>query len=122
MIAISFGDGLTFGSIRARHPPNQSFPMIRHIVFFTAKSPDKIDAICDGLSLLAEIPHSLKFEISRNSRVDLYGNEVDVVVYGEFADRAALDAYKAHPNYDKATSLVRPMRDMRYAADIVVPE
>lgn len=96
--------------------------MIRHIVFFTAKSPDKIDAICQGLSLLAEIPHSIRFEISRNSRVDLYGNEVDVVVYGEFADRAALDAYKQHPNYAEATRIVRPMRDLRYAADIVVPE
>ena len=96
--------------------------MIRHIVFFTAKSPELIEPICEGLSLLAQIPHSLKFEVVRNSRVDLYGNEVDVVVYGEFADQAALDAYKAHPNYDLATSRVRPLRDLRYAADIVVPE
>jgi quinol monooxygenase YgiN len=96
--------------------------MIRHIVFFTAKSPELIDAICDGLSSLAKIPHSQRFEITRNSRVDLYGNEVDVVVYGEFADQAALDAYKAHPLYAEATTRVRPLRDLRYAADIVVPE
>jgi quinol monooxygenase YgiN len=94
--------------------------MIRHIVLFTAKSPDNIDAICEGLSLLAEIPHSLRFEISRNTRVDLYGNDIDVVVYGEFADQAALDAYKAHPNYAEATRIVRPLRDQRHAADIVV--
>ena len=93
--------------------------MIRHIVFFTAKSPDKIDAICDGLSLLSEIPHSAVFEVSRNDKVDLYGNEVDVVVYAEFADRAAFDAYKSHPNYAEATRRVRPLRDMRHAADIV---
>lgn len=93
--------------------------MIRHIVFFTASSPDKIDAICDGLSLLAEIPHSDVFEIRRNSKVDLYGNDIDVVVYAEFADRAAFDAYKAHPNYAEATRRVRPLRDMRYAADII---
>ena len=96
--------------------------MIRHIVFFTAKSPELIEAICDGLSSLANIPHSQRFEITRNSRVDLYGNEVDVVVYGEFADQAALDAYKAHPLYAEATMRVRPLRDLRYAADIVVPE
>jgi hypothetical protein len=93
--------------------------LIRHIVFFTAKSPDQIDAICEGLSLLSEIPHSAVFEVSRNSKVDLYGNDVDVVVYAEFADRAAFDAYKAHPNYAEATSRVRPLRDMRYAADVV---
>lgn len=96
--------------------------MIRHIVFFTAKSPEHVDAICEGLSLLASIPHSLKFEISRNTRVDLYGNEVDVVVYGEFADQAALDAYKQHPDYAEATRIVRPLREMRYAADIVAAE
>jgi len=93
--------------------------LIRHIVFFTAKSPDNVSAICDGLLLLADIPHSAVFEVRRNSKVDLYANEVDVVVYAEFTDRAAFDAYKAHPNYAEATRRVRPLRDMRYAADIV---
>ena len=95
--------------------------LIRHIVLFTAKSPDKVDAICEGLSLLAQIPHSQCFEVSRNTRVDLYGNDIDVVVYWEFEDQAALDAYKAHPNYAEATRRVRPLRDLRFAADIVVP-
>jgi len=43
---------------------------------------------------------------------------VDVVVYGEFADEAALAAYKAHPTYAEATKRVRPLRELRYAADI----
>lgn len=93
--------------------------MIRHIVFFTARSPELIEPICEGLSLLAETGHSDVFEIRRNSKADLYGNDVDVVVYAEFADRAAFDAYKAHPNYAEATRRVRPLRDMRHAADIV---
>lgn len=96
--------------------------MIRHIVFFTAKSPENIEAICEGLALLAAIPHSITFEVTRNSRVDLYGNDIDVVVYGEFADQEALDAFKAHPNYAESVRRVRPLRDIRYAADIVVPE
>ena len=95
--------------------------MIRHIVFFTAKTPDLVQPICDGLALLATIPHSLRFEITRNSKVDLYGNEIDVVVYAEFADAEALAAYKAHPDYTKATNNVRPMRDIRYAVDIPAP-
>ena len=92
--------------------------MIRHIVFFTAKRKEDLDAICDGLKLLGTIPHSTFFEVQRNTKVDLYGNDVDVVVYGEFADQAALNAYKAHPTYAEATRRVRPLRELRFAADI----
>lgn len=91
--------------------------MIRHIVFFTAAEPGNIDAICEGLELLATIPHSLHFEVARNSKVDQISNEVDVVVYGEFADAAALAAYKAHPTYAEATRRVRPLREVRLSAD-----
>ena len=93
--------------------------MIRHIVFFTAKSDDNLDAICDGLALLGTIPHSSHFEVSRNSKVDQISNEVDVVVYAEFADTDALAAYKAHPTYDEATRRVRPLRELRLSADFV---
>ena len=93
--------------------------MIRHIVFFTAKSPDDLDAICAGLERLGTIPHSLHFEVSRNTKVDQISNEVDVVVYGEFVDEAALAAYKAHPVYAEATRLVRPLREIRLSADVV---
>jgi len=42
------------------------------------------------------------------------------VVYAEFPDRAALAAYKAHPVYDAVTRSVRPLRELRFAADIEV--
>jgi quinol monooxygenase YgiN len=92
--------------------------MIRHIVFFTARDRKDLDAIVEGLELLGTIPHSLHFEVVRNSKVDQIGNDVDVVVYGEFADEAALAAYKAHPTYAEATKRVRPLRELRLAADI----
>ena len=92
--------------------------MIRHIVFFTARDPRDLDAIVEGLELLGTIPHSTHFEVTRNSKVDQIGNDVDVVVYGEFADEAALAAYKAHPTYAEATKRVRPLREVRLAADI----
>lgn len=91
--------------------------MIRHIVFFTAK-PANLDAVVEGLSLLAEIPYSEHFEVTRNSKVDQFGNDIDVVVYAEFADEAALTAYKAHPLYAEATRRVRPLRELRFAADV----
>lgn len=96
--------------------------MIRHIVFFTAKDRQNLDAIVEGLELLGQIPHSIHFEVTRNAKVDQLGNDVDVVVYAEFEDEAALAAYKAHPLYAEATKRVRPLREMRYAADFKAQE
>jgi hypothetical protein len=94
--------------------------MIRHIVFFRAKNPADKEAVFEGLSLLAGIPHSLHFEIGRNLAVDAISPDgPDFIVYGEFADAAQLAAYKAHPIYQQATALVRPLRDLRVAADFL---
>ncbi|CAN0656118.1 Dabb family protein [Nitratireductor aquimarinus] len=93
--------------------------MIRHIVFFSAKDEADVERIAEGLGMLAEIPHSDFFEIGINRKVDQIGTEVDVIVYGEFRDEAALAAYKAHPVYDACTAKVRPMREIRMAADFV---
>ena len=91
--------------------------MIRHIVLFTAKDKADIDRIVDGLALLTQIPHARRLEVARNQKTDQLGNAVDVIVYGEFDDDAALAAYKAHPLYETAIRLVRPLRDIRLAAD-----
>jgi hypothetical protein len=96
--------------------------LIRHIVFFSAKRREDADAIRLGLADLKLIPHSSVFEVSLNTKVDQLSNEIDVVVYAEFADEAALAAYKAHPDYARVTSAVRPMRELRYSADIVATE
>jgi hypothetical protein len=95
--------------------------LIRHIVFFTAKRHQDIDAIESGLRRLGEIPHSTVFEVSRNTKVDPLCDQIDVVVYAEFEDEAALAAYKAHPIYADTTAKVRPLREMRFSADIAVP-
>lgn len=95
--------------------PDRSF--IRHVVFFTAKNRADLSRIIDGLSLLKEIPDATLVEVSENRRVDQIGNEIDAVVYAEFPDEAALKAYKAHPNYQRAIDIVRPLRDIRHAVD-----
>lgn len=92
--------------------------MIRHIVFFSAKRSDDIEAIRDGLQALGTIPHSTLFEVALNGKVDPYGNDIDIVVYAEFPDEAALAAYKAHPTYAATTAKVRPMRELRFSADV----
>ncbi len=90
---------------------------IRHVVFFSATDKADIERIVAGLSRLGNIPHSTVFEVVENSRVDALSGEVDVVVYAEFADDAALQAYKFHPIYQEAIDIVRPLRELRIAAD-----
>lgn len=91
--------------------------MIRHIVFFTAKDKACIDQIVDGLSVLAAIPNARRLEVARNRKVDQFGNDIDVVVYGEFDSEAELAAFKAHDLYREAIRRVRPLRELRFAAD-----
>jgi hypothetical protein len=91
--------------------------MIRHIVLFTAKDKAHVDQMIDGLSVLTAIPHARRLEIARNRKTDQLGNDIDVVVYGEFDNETELAAYKAHDLYKESINRVRPLRDLRFAAD-----
>ncbi len=92
--------------------------MIRHIVFFSAKDPADATRIRDELrKRLGAIPHSAHFEVHLNAKRDGYANDVDLVVYAEFADFEALAAYKADPRYAACTAVVKPLRELRFAAD-----
>ncbi|PBB67074.1 stress responsive protein [Mesorhizobium sp. WSM4312] len=93
--------------------------MIRHIVFFSARRKEVVEAVRTGLLALGKIPHSSFFEVTLNTKVDPLSDEIDVVVYAEFADDAALAAYKAHPLYAQTTAKVKPLRELRYSADVV---
>ncbi|WP_217570630.1 Dabb family protein [Mesorhizobium sp. GbtcB19] len=93
--------------------------MIRHIVFFSVRRKEDVEAVRSGLLALGKIPHSKHFEVTLNTKVDLFSNAIDLVVYAEFEDEAALTAYKAHPIYADTTSKVKPMRELRYSADVV---
>lgn len=93
--------------------------MIRHIVFFSAKDNASIPTIITGLRMLADIGEAQCFEVRENLKQDGIGNEVDVVVYAEFADAASLARYKAHPTYQQCIRVVRPLRELRLAADVL---
>lgn len=95
--------------------------MIRHIVLFSARDPADVERIRAGLSILCDIPHARTLEVVRNEKHDALSDEVDVVVYGEFDDEAALAAYKAHPLYQESIARVRPLREMRIAVDFTAP-
>ena len=97
--------------------PKDARDFIRHVVFFTAKDPADLPAIMDGLEILGRIPGVQNFDVSQSSNTDPLTERVDVVVYGEFADEAALTAYRTHPLYQESIRRVRPLRDARVAAD-----
>ena len=90
---------------------------IRHIVLFSAKDQEDVARIVDGLSMLKNIPHASILEVVQNNHVDALSDEIDVVVYAEFVNDAALQAYKTHQIYQDAIAVVRPLRDLRIAAD-----
>ncbi len=93
--------------------------MIRHIVYFSARSADDRQRVLEGLRLLEANPHALLLEVEENLKLDSLGNEVDFVVYGEFADADALEAFKTHPSYEASIAAVRPLRELRMAADVI---
>jgi hypothetical protein len=92
--------------------------MIRHIVFFSLKSSSDAADVVARLSRLGTIPGSTFFKVTPNLKADQIANEIDIVVYGEFPTLAALKAYKRHPTYAEVTAEVRPLREMRFAADV----
>ncbi|WGR90844.1 Dabb family protein (plasmid) [Bradyrhizobium sp. ISRA443] len=92
--------------------------MIRHIVLFSAKDETQIDQIVERLAALATIPHARRLEIARNRKTDPVGsNAIDVVVYAEFNNETELAAYKSHGLYQGTIRLVRPLQELRFAAD-----
>jgi hypothetical protein len=94
--------------------------MIRHIVMFSCKDRADVEVIYRGLSVLTQIPHAAHLEIARNEKIDQIANDIDVVVYGEFASLEDFRAYKAHPLYEESIRQVRHLRDVRVAADYTV--
>lgn len=92
--------------------------MIRHIVLFSVKDAKDIDTVYSGLKMLESIKGNWTLSVTRNSKIDQIENEIDVVVYGEFPDEAALALYKSDPVYQEAIRVVRPLRDVRIAVDV----
>ena len=90
---------------------------VNHSLLYDPQIKRALDLVQATLSRLAEIPEARRLEVSPNLKRDGLSAEIDLVVYGEFDDLAALDRYKAHPIYAQSTSIVRPRREIRIAVD-----
>lgn len=97
--------------------------MIRHIAFFSALDPSHLDDIEAGLWILKDNPHVETFAVHRNLNLDeISGPQPDFIVMADLKDEDALAAYKAHPLYAESIRRVRPLRDVRMAADMHLPD
>ena len=100
--------------------------MIRHVVIWKLKdsaegarrdeNAKKMKALLDACRRLT--PGILRLEVGISQK----GLEatVDVVLYSEFADKAALDAYQTHPTHLEAKKFIGAVREWRQCVDYEV--
>jgi quinol monooxygenase YgiN len=97
--------------------------MIRHIVMWKLKDDAGVAArsqnarrVKEWLEACADIvPGILRFEAVLAQ--DGWESTCDVMLYAEFASRAALEAYNAHPQHQLLKARVAPLRDVRHCFD-----
>jgi len=94
--------------------------MIKHVVAWKIKDPAEKAAHASAVkraleSLRGHIPGLLAIEVGIDIGYDR--NAEDVVLYAEFADRAALDAYQKHPLHENAKVIVSLLVTGRHVVD-----
>lgn len=97
--------------------------MIKHIVFWKLKDyAEGADRAANALKFKALldscvdlVPGLLKFEVAL-AQPGLEAS-YDVVLYSEFADRAALDAYQRHPRHVAMKPFLGAVREARQCMD-----
>ncbi|MEY2624471.1 MAG: Dabb family protein [Gammaproteobacteria bacterium] len=99
--------------------------MVKHIVMWRlrdnaskAGDAERIKSLLEGLD--GKIPGLLKIEVGMNFIEDT--NASDVVLYSEFVDRAALEAYQSHPLHLAVVPEVKARATERRSADYFVSD
>lgn len=89
---------------------------LRHVVMWTLH--DSVDAARFKATLDTcrhLVPGIEEFEVGiRQAGLDA---SCDVVLVSTFADRAALDAYQAHPHHQQVSARLGPLRSVRMVLD-----
>mgnify|MGYP001163333112 FL=1 len=97
--------------------------MIKHIVFWKfkahAEGADRQTNVLKARRLLDRcadiVPGTLRYEVlARQSGWDA---TVDLMLYAEFSDAQALEAYQQHPTHLEVKRLMGPLREARDGLD-----
>lgn len=90
--------------------------MLKHIVMWKLKDPVEAGRFRDELLACRDVvPGIREFEVA--TRTDGLEANVDVLLYAVFEDKAALDAYQAHPRHQQAGVLLGQLRESRTVLD-----
>ncbi len=100
--------------------------MLKHIVMWKLKDhAEGADRAANAVEMKRRldacahiVPGILKFEVSL-AQAGLEAT-YDVVLYSEFADRAALDAYASHPSHEAVKPFIGAVRAERQCMDYEV--
>ena len=93
--------------------------MIRHVVMWTLKDPADaahFKARLDSCQRLTE--GMLAYEVSL--RAEGLEANVDVMLFAEFTDAAALAAYQQHPHHQAVSAEIGRLRSTRHVLDVEV--
>jgi quinol monooxygenase YgiN len=93
--------------------------MIRHVVMWKLKDPEvapRFKALLDSCLGLTE--GMLRYEVGIRAE-GLEGN-VDVMLVSEFRDTAALAAYQSHPQHQRVSAELGPLRESRHVLDVAM--
>lgn len=101
--------------------------MIKHIVMWRLKDSAQGNDKAVNARLVKEkledlrgrIPGLLRIEVGLNFAAE--ADAADVVLYSEFEDRAALDAYQAHPLHEAMKPFIKDLRCERRVVDYECP-
>lgn len=99
--------------------------MIKHIVVWKLKDEaagagkaENARAIKEGLEGLNGLVPGAFIEVGLD--LDVLPNTWDAVIYSEFEDLDALQAYQVHPEHQRVAAFVREVADMRAGIDYEV--
>lgn len=94
--------------------------MLKHVVIWKISDPARktqhaAQVKAELESLAGRIPGLMRIEVGIDIGYD--GDAHDVVLYSEFTDRAALDAYQTHPLHLAAKGVIGPLLTARHVVD-----
>jgi len=94
--------------------------MLKHVVIWKIRDPARkalhaAQVKAELESLAGRILGLLRVEVGIDIGYD--GDAHDVVLYSEFTDRAALDAYQTHPLHVAVKQVIGPLLAARHVVD-----
>lgn len=100
--------------------------MVKHIVMWKLKDFAEGSSRIENAKHIKELLESLKDKIAEIKSIEAGINinnsdsAYDVVLYSEFEDDAALEAYQNHPEHIKVADFIGKVKEHRVVVDYIV--